>query len=196
MDSSSSIRRDTYSWYKTNRNALMSEEHMLIKAEVKEWRRAAVLRYGDQVRAIEGLEADDLIGMYASPGDTVVTQDKDALQLPGVNLVDLNDTVWTIDRVRKYCKQPGLAQGEAFLAWQLCVGDTTDTIPRLLHTKDRTTIKTILKTEHPLKTLLEMVDLSKAIDHLNCLLTPTPLHLPLGEGAISLVEKRYGFVLV
>jgi hypothetical protein len=189
MDSEQSIRRDKYPWYKSNRSSPLD---MPMRNEAHEWRREAVKRYGPSCcRAEAGLEADDLLGLYASPGDILITEDKDLLQLLGVNFVNLYGKEWGIDRLRKYCKQPGFEQGEAFLAWQLCVGDGTDTIPRLLDTKDRTTIPSILKTVHPLRTVLDMVNLERAINHLNCLLVPTPLFT--GEDTIKYVKERYGF---
>ena len=192
MDSEQSIRKDKYPWYKTNRLTDMTVEAIERRLQIREWRRAAVIRYPLNIRAIAGLEADDLCAMYASPGDTILTEDKDALQLEGIKLVDIHGTEWANKRLEKLSKQ-GITQGERFISWQLCVGDNTDTIPRLLYTKDRTTIPAIMQTEHPLKTLLGMVNIDKARDHLNCLLTPTPLHT--GIDSVLYVERIYNFQL-
>src|SRR5260221_1203451 len=190
IDSDQSIRKDKYDWYKTNRNNLFTQEAIELRVEIKAWRREAVKKYGDCIRAIPGLEADDLMAMYASPNDTILSPDTDMLQLVGVKLIDINPEDLATKRLAKMGKQ-GITQGERFMAYQLCVGDGTDTIARLLFTKDRTTIPSIMTQDHPLKTVLEMVNIDKARAHLDCLLTPTPLYS--GVDPILYCERYYGF---
>ena len=189
IDSSQSLRREAYPWYKTNRDNV-SPTFDAMRSEAHQWRIDAVKRYGDQCRAIDGLEADDVIALYVSPGDTIMGEDKDFLQFEGIRLIDINGEEWADRRLAKFSKQD-ITQGERFMAWQLAVGDMTDSIPRLLYSKDRTTLKTILKHKHPLWLLLQMVNQEQAIEHLNCLVLPTPLYG--GVDTLKLVSERYAY---
>ena len=168
FDSPTSIRKLHYSWYKANRSLLHGEDQSDRRRWAHAWQLKARKRYAH--KEIEGLEADDLVAMYYD--DRILTIDKDALQLPYAKLVDQNLQPWGISRVKS--KLP-LVQGASFRAYQLMTGDSTDEIPRLLHTKDRTTMKQVFKQENPLLTAIELLPAGLVRASLNCLLTPTPL---------------------
>lgn len=183
MDSEVSIRRDRLPWYKANRDELSTATaHMRRLAH--EWAHEATRRYSC-IRAERGLEADDLVAMYAGPDDIIISLDKDLLTLPEwTYLIGPDLQPWGIERQQRRTKLP-LAKGERWLTYQLLHGDRADNIPRLMYTRDRTTARHVFAQDSPLRAALEMMPERRVKESLACLLLPTPFFTdvdPIEEG--------------
>lgn len=187
-DSHDSLRRKHVPMYKANRKNLPPST-MKLKRIADEWTRMAQTRYQDaNCLTVVGLEADDVVALIYKATDMIISRDKDFLTLPDAYLVTPTLIQWGIERQQAKTKVP-LAQGERWLAYQILTGDAADGIPRLVHSKDRNTINSIMTLEHPLDMILQMFSEDTLRDSLNCLLLPTPLYT--GVDPIDEARRRY-----
>lgn len=132
FSSGSAYRRSIYPEYKKNRAGRMKPPGF------KEFK--AQLLNGDKAYMYEQIEADDVIGIFATwpdNGDVIVaSNDKDLLQIPGKHLWKANGTMpeaepgRTVTLINDYVLQyisPEWATRHFYT--QALVGDTTDSIP-------------------------------------------------------------------
>lgn len=190
FDSSTSIRKATYPWYKQHRGGWEERyEKETMREYARQWCHRAKERYPFDFMQQDGLEADDFIGWYYE-GHDVLAIDKDFLQLPGIRLVDFDLVPWSFERAQKKVT-PNISSPERFLAYQLLHGDTTDCIPRTIPSSDRKTIPNVLATDTPLLAAIETLPRQVAVDHLNVLLVPTPLVRHIDP--IDYALRRYGY---
>lgn len=78
-----------------------------------------VEKYG--AKKVYGVETDDAIGILAKPGDLIISQDKDLLQLPGNHKHPISGKEQTISVI----------EGLRSFYSQVITGDTSDSIPGL-----------------------------------------------------------------
>lgn len=185
MDSRESLRKQAHPWYKLNRND-RSDEPLYKLAHL--WQRDALKRYDCLVE--EGLEADDVVVLNYTLGDSVISEDKDFMQIPGIYMENLEGKTWGFERLQKKLVSCDLSTPEKWLAYQTMTGDPTDNIPRLLPTRDRKLLPRILGQQHPFELLMGGVvapDVLKA--QLDCLILPTPLYT--GKNYKEVIHERY-----
>ncbi len=186
-DSDTSIRKEYVPLYKSYRG-LVSYEQTERKNEAKAWLQRAYKRY--KCVGVDGLEGDDIIAFNYTTGDTIVTIDKDFLQLPGAQLVDFYSTPWGFERVQRKVAKFNISTPLLFLTYQLIWGDATDTIPRLLLSSDRVTGPWIMNTTCPFNTAVEVLPGQSLRDNLYCATLPTPLYL--GLDPVEYIRSKYG----
>src|SRR6185436_7624822 len=102
-DSRMSIRKEHYPGYKTARLSVDAKQLERSKHahELQQW---ACDRYGDRCISRYGHEADDIMASEFEPGDTLMTSDKDLLQVTGAKLIDFNGNEWGFERLQKKIK--------------------------------------------------------------------------------------------
>ncbi len=187
-DQQGSIRKDNIKFYKATRE-LVTHTQSEMRRVARAWAREAFQRYKKQSVGVTGLEADDLLALHYEYGDTVCTSDKDALQLPGVKLIDCYGTPWGFERVQRKIASFNVSTPLRWLTYQAVYGDSTDGIPRLLPSFDRKTGVWIMTRDKPFRAALGLMPPQRFIDNLNCAVLPTPLYLDLDP--VMYVIKRY-----
>lgn len=185
-DSKYSIRKEAIANYKANR-ANPSPDVMRMRKEINLWIDKAIQRY-ENVKQVRGLEADDLLVLYAGHTEGIISEDKDLLQTNYIKLVDNGMNEWGIDRVQKKTKL-SLARGERWLTYQLLMGDVADNIKRSIPTKDRAIAPWCFNQKSPLRAALSIITEDTARNSLNLLLLPTPLWS--GKDAIETALETY-----
>lgn len=99
-----------------------------------------------EAKKVYGVEVDDAIGILAQPGDLIISQDKDLLQLPGSHKHPLTGKEQEVSEI----------EGLRSFYGQVITGDTSDNIPGLYGIGSSSTyVKAIKKME----TEIEMYDL-------------------------------------
>lgn len=189
FDSARSLRRERYSWYKSNRGDALPPATKALQVIAKQFQQQIWQRFNHLCRMDDGLEGDDIIAkeFYGYGGDCmIVSEDHDFLQLDAT-LVNQRWERWNCDRI-KQTNLP-LRQGESYLAYQLLMGCKTDTVPRTIFSKDRTTAPWVFSQPSPLRAALSMLGEDVARASLDCLLLPTPLET--GEDSIEVALRRY-----
>jgi hypothetical protein len=186
FDSPRNVRAEKYPWYKSNRGDRLPIATKVLGAEARAFRKQMWRRYSGYLR-VDGLEADDVIAIESAGCSDclVVTTDHDMLQLPNVHLMDQHLTRWGIERIRT--KLP-LEQGRSYLAYQLLMGCSTDTVPRRLLSRDIHTAKFVFAQMDPLAWAVDMLPEDLARESLECLMLPTPIHY--GRDAIEMALER------
>lgn len=172
-----SLRKLHLPWYKAHRPVMEAKEpKQILMRECAEQIQEEILRvYPEACLSRPGLEADDIVALFAEDGDTIMSQDKDMLTISkDVRLVDYKGVGWGVERLWKYTQLP-LRRGNAFLAYQLMHGDAADDIPRLLMTKDRRTAPYVMRQPNPLLTACYLLRESAVRESLAALCLPTPL---------------------
>lgn len=189
LDSKTSIRKLNYPKYKANRKELPPETKKLLYAAIN-LSRLAKARYvlGKNVLYEEGLEADDLVGLYYKPGDGCCSGDKDYLQLPGLTMYNSNFDVWGFERLNKQVRT-NIDTHERCLVWQMMKGDVADNIPRLIPSGERKLLADLINSQFPLRAAIERVGYLSARDQLSLVLLPTPLHT--GVDPVEYAVARY-----
>lgn len=191
LDAKTNIRKAFQPTYKANRM------HKKLEPATKELLYAAIAlsresktRYklGQQVLYEEGLEADDLIGLYYRPGDKCVSGDKDFLQLPGIQMMDFRFEPWGFERLNKQVRTT-IDTPERCLCWQMMKGDVADNIPRLIPSGERKLLSQLINGEDCLRAAVVRVGESSARDQLSLVVLPTPLYT--GIDPIEYVYMRY-----
>lgn len=191
FDSLSSLRRDRYSWYKSNRGELLPLATQKLQKLAKRFQVDIQRSFPANCVSEHGLEADDILAIESETCDNcwMMTTDHDLLQLPNAFLVDQHMTPWGVDRI-KQTRLP-LKQGESYLVYQLLHGCRTDTVPRTIFSKDRYTAPWVFEQESPLQAALSVLPLDLVRDSLNCLMLPTPLRTR--EDPIEVALEKYGY---
>ena len=85
---------------------------------LRDWLTSAADTHGFAVLRVPHVEADDVIGLYAGPGDVIVSGDKDLRTVPGLHL-DEDHQVYEIGRV----------EADRRFFRQTLTGDTSDGYP-------------------------------------------------------------------
>lgn len=202
IDSKTSIRKNSLSWYKANRkDAEHSQDangYCLAGCKrciSNEYRRRVdnILaglqeRYPNNCLMIDGYEADDIIAMNVLPTDIVFVNDKDYLTIPTrAKLMTFKHEAVTCDRFK--APHLNVTRGNRALAYQLLHGDPVDNIPRLLLRNKAKAIE-IFNSSNALKSAIEFVGEDAAIGSLCALALPTPLLL-CEPDIISCVLERH-----
>lgn len=186
IDSVTSIRKDHLPWYKANRvNAPQISEDMRIIAERLILELTHI--YPSSVRAEAGLEADDVIAIYAKPNDMIFSNDKDYLQLdPKIHITNFNGEFVTCSRFKTPFQ---VKRGESALAFQLMYGDVADNIPRRYY-GDKSIAEWVFNQPHPLYEAIKLIPPYQVKTSLCALALPTPLWT-MGKNIINIVLDRY-----
>lgn len=186
-DSSTSIRRQYYHSYKTARLGTPPEQ-LKRREQAHELQWWACGEYAHRCIGTEGLEADDIMAREFQPGDTLMTNDKDLLQVTGAKLIDFGGKPWGFERLQKKIKVD-ISSPALFLLYQVMYGDVTDDVRRILASKDRKTGPWILSQPVPIDAACAILPLEMLRDNLNLVMLPTPLIT--GQDPIEAYRKRY-----
>lgn len=189
FDSVSSIRKDHLPWYKSSRHELPELAQKLQKIAFS-LENELMRRYPSNVRTEPGLEADDVIAIYAKPGDIIWSNDKDYLQLDErIMLTNFRNEFWGTERF-KAPEGVKIERGAGALAWQLLYGDVADDIPRRYYGGDKELIRWIFSQPNPLNEAVKLVPPQQLKTSLVALVLPTPLWTP-EKHIIGSVLERY-----
>lgn len=186
-DSRTSIRKQHYPQYKTARLGVDAKqlERSRQAHELQVW---ACERYADRCIGREGHEADDIMASEFMPGDTLMTSDKDLLQVTGSKIVDFNGNPWGFERLQKKIKM-NISTPALFLLYQAMYGDVTDDVKRILASQDRKTGPWILLQPIPIDTACNILPMELLKDNLNLVMLPTPLIT--GQDPLEAYKERY-----
>ena len=187
IDSVTSVRKDHFPWYKSNRsNPSQISEDMRVIANRLILELTHI--YPSSVRAEAGLEADDVIAIYAKPGDMIFSNDKDYLQLDeGINITNFNGEFITCDRFK--APHLNIKRGQASLAYQLMFGDAADAIPRRYY-GDKEIAVWVFEQDNPLYEAIKLIPPQQVKVSLAALSLPTTLWT-LDKHLINGVLDRY-----
>lgn len=192
FDGVGSVRKDHLPWYKANRKKGINEQADELRAIAEQLMIDLMYRYPGQVHKERGLEADDIIGMVAKPGDFVLSNDKDYLQLPkSVILTNLKNDFWGVERFKS--PHLNLRRGNASIAFQLLYGDVADNIPRLYY-GDKDIIVELFEHKNPLYCAMSLLpDMQQVRTSLSALMLPTPLAnvMEMKTDIIDIALERY-----
>lgn len=186
-DSRTSIRRKCYPGYKTTRLGVDPKqlERYKLAHELQLW---ACDRYSDRCIGRDGHEADDIMAIQFNPGDTLMTNDKDLLQVKGAKLIDFAGKPWGFERQQKKVSV-NISTPALFLLYQAMYGDVTDDVKRILASRDRNTGPWILSQPVPIDAACAILPLELLKDNLNLVMLPTPLIT--GQDPIEAYRERY-----
>lgn len=186
-DSRNSIRKQHYPQYKTARLGVDAKqlERARQAHKLQVW---ACDRYAGRCTGRDGQEADDIMASEFKPGDTLMTSDKDLLQVTGAKLVDFNGNTWGFERLQKKIKV-NISTPALFLLYQAMYGDVTDDVKRILASQDRKTGPWILSTPNPLVAACRILPVQLLRDNLNLVMLPTPLIT--GQDPLEAYKERY-----
>lgn len=190
FDSKRSLRKERHSWYKSNRGSALPPATKELQVLAHQFQDQIWERFPNLCRMEDGLEGDDIIGKeFGGYCDEcmIISEDHDFLQLTGATLVNQRWERWGVDRIKQ--SSLPLRQGESYLTYQLLMGCKTDTVPRTIFSKDRTTAQWVFSQPSPLRAALVMLGEDVARASLDCLLVPTPLET--GEDSIEAALRRY-----
>ena len=188
LDSPWSARQEAFPDYKSRRADRRASDPRVAE------RREQARDFKDKIAADEqlfcwekeGWEADDLVAILyleaRSMGEStrVYAVDKDLVQLPGIHrcLYNFDASERDIDLFQTPRKQPkfwgGTRDNRDVLLFQLCFGDKTDSIPRLLAHLDFGTVHNLKKVENPFWTAYQKWG-QPVIDSLLQLVMPSPI---------------------
>lgn len=187
FDGKGSMRKDSLPWYKTNRSDpdQTSRELRVIAENLQD--QIGVL-YPHQSIKVKGLEGDDVIAIAAEPGDIIIGNDKDYLQLhKDILVMNLRSEFWGCERF----KAPWLPieRGNKSLAYQLLYGDVADNIPRRWY-GDKDTIAEVFEYHNPLYAAISLLPIQQVKTSLVALMLPCPLYNPTST-IIDMALERY-----
>lgn len=187
FDGKGSLRKDILPWYKANRH---NPSQVSIELRIIAERLLLELKYHypHQIFEIDGLEGDDIIAMMAKPGDLLMVNDKDFLQLDdSIIVTNFRAEMWGCERFKAPLLH--ITRGEASLAYQLMMGDVADNIPRRwYHGKE--SLAEVLKAKNPLYCAIAQLEPRLVRTSLAALMLPTPLHNITGD-IIDMALERY-----
>lgn len=186
-DSRTSIRKQHYPQYKTARLGVDSKQLERYKQahEIQVW---ACERYAERCIGREGQEADDIMASEFKSGDTLMTSDKDLLQVTGAKLIDFSGNIWGFERLQKKIKV-NISTPALFLLYQAMYGDGVDDVKRILASQDRKTGPWILSQKVPVDAACAILPLQLLQDNLNLVMLPTPLID--GHDPVDIYKERY-----
>lgn len=172
FDGEGSYRKDSLSWYKTNRKELTFESQELRRRSI-EILEGTKKRFPRNCIWMNKLEADDVIALKVQDQDTVICNDKDYLTIKSkAKLLTLNLEEVTVSR---FNSKLTLDRGNRALAFQLLYGDVVDNIPRLFY-GDKQIVNEIFKSSaNPLLECINLLPLQRVRSSLAALTLPTPL---------------------
>jgi 5'-3' exonuclease len=126
----SNKRKEYYPPYKENRKEIRNKE---LHKRVKEFWKEIINNNIFEVMSLEGLEGDDLCALLSIKyGLTIVSNDKDYLQLPGIEIKHLDETPNKIrqDKLPKTLQKIPFTS-EEYLLYLTINGDKADNIPQI-----------------------------------------------------------------
>lgn len=187
MDSSNSLRKESLPWYKAHRSVMPPSTEYLRQC-AWEFQKKFIDMYPRSVLAEHGLEADDLCALHQTPGDWIMSTDKDMLTLQQAALVDLSGLPWGCERIKT--KLP-ISQGNRWVTYQLLFGDVADNIQRLLLSKDIYSAKIIFAQANPLEAAIAYLPPALVREHLQAICLPTPLFVAPNMDPIEWALEMY-----
>lgn len=157
LDSRNSFRKRFFPEYKSHREERLDEDKRAqLRKMVRAFEKNLEIDPGFRNIRFIGLEADDLVALYAMKCKKlrVLGADKDLLQLNNsrVRIERIDGSQLTIvDFLKKYPKaiSPYISEEADVLLTLAIMGDKSDDVPRLLQPRDFGTIAKILESSRP-----------------------------------------------